>query len=108
MFNACVFGVLLAVAACNGKKEDATAAAPIEEKGIGGETLSRLTEIKTKMCACADPACAQGVIGELTAFNTKPAVKLTKTESAAVTKISAELATCLQNANAPSGESEKK
>ncbi len=108
MFKVYVLGMLLAVSSCNGKKDNPTATAPVEDQGVGGETIAKLTEIKTKMCACADPACAQHVIGELTAFNTKPAVKLTKTESAAVAKISADLATCLQRANAPSTEPEKK
>ncbi len=108
MFNACVLGLLLAVSACKGRKDEAPAASTPPIAGGGGETIAKLTEIKTKMCACADPACAQGVLGELTAYNTKPAVKLTKTESSAVAKISADLAACMQKANAPSGEPEKK
>ncbi|CAN5349499.1 hypothetical protein BH11MYX1_BH11MYX1_35340 [soil metagenome] len=108
MFKVCALGVLFAVSACKARKDEATGALPVEEKGLGGETIATLTQLQKKMCACADPTCAQSVLGELTAFNTRTVVKLNKSESAVVAKVSADLAACMQKANAPSTEPEKK
>lgn len=71
--------------------------------------MAKMTELKDKMCACADPACAQQVSDEMTRWSQemskeqrKPP-KLSDAEIDKFAEIGEQMGQCMQKAMSPAG-----
>jgi len=69
------------------------------KKGGGGDAVAKLTELKDKMCACKDKACADQVTADMAKWNSEQKVgeagKVDEGTQKKMAAVSAELGTCM-------------